>query len=97
MAADRVDEALKENDGVVVDDPEKHRFELTVGGQTAFLVYERRADRFTIIHTDVPVAFRGRNFGGRLVEAAVASAHTAGLPLVVVCPFARAYLSRHPR
>ena len=97
MAADNVGDALKENDGAVVDNVEKHRFELTVGGQTAFLVYERRADRFTIVHTEVPAAFRGRNFGGRLVEAAVASAHAAGLPLVVVCPFARAYLSKHPR
>jgi predicted GNAT family acetyltransferase len=49
------------------------------------------------MHTEVPVAFRGRNFGGRLVEAAVAFAKAAGRRLVVFCPFARAYLREHQR
>jgi len=87
--------ASSAGDGAVIDNPAKQRFELTVGGQTAFLEYQRTADSFTILHTEVPEAFRGRNLGGRLVEAAVSSAHAAGLRLVVVCPFARAYLRKH--
>jgi len=78
----------------IVDNPGKHRFELTVDGETAFMEYERTADRFTILHTEAPKALRGKNVGGRLVDAAVASAHDAGLRLVVVCPFARKYLSK---
>jgi len=35
----------------VVDNPGKQRLELTVGDQTAFLVYERTSDRFTVMHT----------------------------------------------
>ena len=81
----------------VIDNPGKQRLELTVGDQTAFLVYERTSDRFTIMHTEVPVPLRGRRFGERLVEAAVALASAQGLRLVVVCPFARAYLRKHPR
>ncbi|HYM25126.1 MAG TPA: GNAT family N-acetyltransferase [Vicinamibacterales bacterium] len=82
-------------EGAVVDNPAMHRFVLNVDGRTAFLEYQRTSDTFTILHTEVPEAFRGHNFGGRLVEAAVASAHAAGLRLVVVCPFARAYLRKH--
>lgn len=78
----------------IVDNAAQHRFELTVDGETAFLDYERTADRFTILHTEAPKALRGKNVGGRLVDAAVASAHAAGLRLVVVCPFARAYLRK---
>jgi uncharacterized protein len=81
----------------IVDNQAKQRLELAVGGQTAFLEYERTSDRFSIVHTEVPIAFRGRHFGGRLVDAAVAFAHGAGLHLVVVCPFAHAYLRKHQR
>src|SRR5262245_25730924 len=80
----------------IVDNAGAHRFELTVDGLTAFLDYERTGDRLTILHTEVPEKLRGHHYGERLVDAAVASAHAAGLRLVVVCPFARAYLRRHP-
>jgi predicted GNAT family acetyltransferase len=83
-----------EGEPAIVDNAAKHRFEIGVDGQTAFLEYERTNDRFTIVHTEAPAALRGRNLGGRLVDAAVASAHAAGLRLVVVCPFARAYLRK---
>src|ERR1051325_5221774 len=52
----------------IVDNAAKHRFEIGVDGQTAFLEYERTDDRFTIVHTEAPAALRGRNLGGRLVE-----------------------------
>jgi uncharacterized protein len=81
----------------ITDNVAERRLELTTRGSTAFLAYERTPASFTILHTEVPREFRGGGVGGRLVEAAVASAHAAGLRLVVVCPFARAYLHRHPR
>ena len=83
--------------GEITDNVADHRLELTRGASRAFLVYERTPASFTILHTEVPHEFRGGGIGGRLVDAAVASAHAAGLRLVVVCPFARAYLHRHPK
>jgi hypothetical protein len=83
--------------GEITDNVADHRLELTMGSSRAFLVYERTPTSFTILHTEVPREFRGGGAGGRLVDAAVASAHAAGLRLVVVCPFARAYLHRHPK
>ena len=50
----------------------------------------------TLIHTEVPKALRGRGLGARLVESAVKAGRAEGLLLVVVCPFARAYLRAHP-
>jgi predicted GNAT family acetyltransferase len=79
----------------VTDDPAHSRFELTVDGHTGYLAYERTADQLTILHTEVPVEIRGRHLGDRLVEAAVSAARSDGLRLVIVCPFARAYLRRH--
>ena len=43
----------------IVDNMAAHRFELTVDGRTAFLDYERTADRFTILHTEVPESLCG--------------------------------------
>jgi len=80
----------------VADNVAASRLELTIDDQTAFLAYERTPRSFVIVHTEVPPALRGRHLGDVLVKAALARAHAEGLPVVAVCPFARAYLRRHP-
>jgi len=78
----------------VSDNRALSRFERTVDGQTAFLVYERTPSALTLIHTEVPEALRGRHLGDALVEAALAAGHSAGLRIVAVCPFVQAYLRK---
>ena len=80
----------------VVDNHEASRYELTVDGHTAVLEYERRPDSITLVHTEVPPALRGRYIGDALAKAALQGARTAGVRLVVVCPFVRAYMKKHP-
>lgn len=82
--------------GSVTDNRAKNRFELTVNGETAVLVYERSDDALTLVHTEVPAALRGRHLGDALVEAALQSARSEGLRIVPVCPFVKAYLRKHP-
>jgi len=83
--------------GSIVDNRAQNQFELTVDGQTAFLAYERRGKTLALIHTEVPPSLRGRHLGEALVDAALEAAHTDGLRVVAVCPFARAYLRRRGR
>jgi len=80
----------------VADNRGLHRFELTVNGQTAFLKYERTPEKIVLIHTEVPTGLRGHHIGERLVEAALHAGRAAGLQIVAVCPFVRAYLRKHP-
>jgi predicted GNAT family acetyltransferase len=80
----------------VSDNADQHRLELVVDGHTAFLVYERRPNSFVLAHTEVPEALRGRRLGERLVQAALDTARAEGRRIIVLCPFARAYLRRHP-
>ncbi len=80
----------------VSDNHADQRFELTVDGRTAFLAYEQTGQTLTLVHTEVPRELRGRHLGETLVHAALASARQRGLRPVVVCPFARRYLRRHP-
>jgi predicted GNAT family acetyltransferase len=82
-------------EGDVSDNTAQSRFELTVDGHTAYLAYQRTSDTLTLVHTEVPVEIRGRHLGERLVEAALQAGRAAGLRLVVICPFARAYMQRH--
>jgi len=81
--------------GDVSDNAAQSRFELNIDAHVAYLTYERSPNTLTLVHTEVPVEIRGRHIGDRLVEAALAIGRSEGRRLVVVCPFARAYLRRH--
>jgi predicted GNAT family acetyltransferase len=80
----------------IVDDERRSRFEATVDGHVAELVYRRRADRIVLIHTGVPEELEGRGIGSALVRTAIDDARARGLTVIVKCPFATAWLRRHP-
>jgi predicted GNAT family acetyltransferase len=80
----------------VVDNEAAGRFELTVDGHLAELIYRRVGDRLILLHTGVPDDLGGKGIGGKLVTAAVERAAREGLTVVPQCPFARAWLNRHP-
>lgn len=82
--------------GSVSDNVTDRRFELSEDGHVAYLEYERKPNTLTLVHTEVPVEIRGRHLADRLVEAALAIGRSEGRRIIVVCPFARAYMRRHP-
>lgn len=80
----------------IVDNPRADRFETTVEGHLAELVYRRVDDRLVLVHTAVPDELEGRGIGGALVRAAVNAAREQQLTVVPRCDFARGWLERHP-
>jgi predicted GNAT family acetyltransferase len=80
----------------VINNNALHRFELTRGTDTAFLVYDESPGALTFLHTEVPVSMRGHQVGETLVKAGLEHARQQHLRVVAVCPFVRAYLQRHP-
>jgi len=80
----------------VIDNQDESRFEVTLNGTLAELVYRRRADRLVVLHTGVPDELGGHGVGGLLVRAAVDRAAREGLTIVPLCPFARSWLEKHP-
>jgi uncharacterized protein len=80
----------------VSDNRAANRFELAVDGQVAFLDYERTPDSLVFVHTEVPLALRGRHLGDVLVKAGLDAARREGLRIVAECPFVRSYLKKHP-
>jgi len=81
----------------VVDNREAQQFELHIDGETAFLAYQRTDTTLALMHTEVPERLRGQHLAERLVVAALDSGRAAGLRIIPVCPFVRAYLRKHPQ
>jgi len=82
---------------VVQDVPERSRFEISVGGETAgFAAYSLRGDRVVFTHTVVEDEWEGHGLGSALARAAVSAVTEAGGTVVPRCPFIAAWLRKHP-
>ncbi|HET9715132.1 MAG TPA: GNAT family N-acetyltransferase [Pseudolabrys sp.] len=80
----------------VYDNTTRHRFELNADGGTAFSEYRRADGVLTILHTEVPKALEGRGIGSALIRGVLDKAGEEGLKVRPVCPFAKAFMDRHP-
>jgi predicted GNAT family acetyltransferase len=81
---------------VVVDAPERKRFEASVDGELAgFLIYRLRPGLLALIHTEVEDRFEGRGLGGRLARYALDQARAEGLAVLPFCPFVNEWMKRH--
>jgi predicted GNAT family acetyltransferase len=80
----------------VVRNDETGQFELRVDGHLARLVFRLVGRRLVLVHTEVPDEIGGRGLGGVLVQAALDAAKANGYTVVPRCPFAAAWLRRHP-
>jgi uncharacterized protein len=81
----------------VVDNPNERRFEARVAGALAgVLYYAKGPGRLVLVHTEVADEFEGHGVGGRLVAGALDDIRARGLTVTVRCPFASAYVDKHP-
>jgi len=80
---------------IVTNNKAASRLEVQVAGHTAFIEYRRSAMGVTFLHTYVPPSLEGCGIGGKLARAGFEFARSAGLKVVVVCPFVKAFLCRH--
>lgn len=75
---------------------ERGRFALTVGDSEAELTYVLRDGVMVVNHTFTPPAMRGHGVASRLMRQAVAYAQEAGMTISPLCPYADAWMRRHP-
>lgn len=89
--------ATREQEFVVVDNPDASRYELTIDGVPAgFVEYRLRGDTMVLPYIEIDPAFGGRGFGGRLAQAALDDARARGLKTEPTCPFIRDWVRAHP-
>lgn len=80
----------------VVDRPEAHRYEVLAGGEVAGHVeYQLDPGTITLIHTEIDAAYEGKGLGSVLVRHVLDDARERGLAVLPLCPFVRAWISRH--
>ena len=81
---------------MVVDNAERHRFELAVPGGVAFSTYRRSPGLVTVIHTEVPEALSGHGVGSELARGVLDMIRSRGEKVVPRCPFIAAFIAKHP-
>ncbi len=79
----------------VKHDPEQHRFEVHLEGNTAYLEYELEEEEMDITHTIVPPSLEGRGIASALMKQALVYADQEHLKVIPICSFAAAYMGRH--
>ena len=84
------------SDDRVIQNEKTQRFEIENAQGVAFLTYRVLNGHITLVHTEVAPELEGKGYGGMLVRAAMNYARANGLRVITVCPFARAFLARHP-
>lgn len=80
----------------VVNNEARSRFEIKLGGETAFADYRLTRAGLVLPHVEVPPALEDRGVGGRLAEAAMRYAREHGLKVMPTCPFMADYVRRRP-
>ena len=80
----------------ILDDPDRHRFEIRVDGERAgFVEYSRKGDRLIFTHTEIDDAYEGKGLGSQLAQGALDAARAGAHPVVPLCPFIESYIERH--
>ncbi len=80
----------------VIDNTERRRFELEEQGALAYADYRLQDQRLIVPHVEAAHELRGTGAAGRLMEGLVDAARRKGLKIVPLCPYADAWMRRHP-
>jgi hypothetical protein len=84
-------------DPTVTDVPERSRFEMRDGDDlVGWLDYRPAGKSVILAHTEVVDPHERKGLGGTLVREAMQQLGAAGRTSIPTCPFAAAYIRRHP-
>ena len=82
---------------MIVDAEGANRYEARVDGNLAgFLDYVMKRGRIALVHTEVLPDREGQGVAAALVRFALDDARRRELLVIASCPYARAYVERHP-
>ena len=74
-----------------------HHFEAELDGKVVgFVRYRTRPGQVVLIHTETLPEYEGRGIGGALARGALDDIRARGEKAVVLCPFIKSYVAKHP-
>ena len=77
------------------DNAAQHRFELDLGGHTAFATYRQDDAVISILHTEVPRELNGKGHGSALVRGTLDLIRERGKKVRPLCGFVRFFIHEH--
>ena len=80
---------------VIHNEPEG-RFEIWIDDSLSKLDYHRDGHTMIMVHVGVPFELRHQGIAARLTQAALDYADRNALRVIPMCPYAAAYVRRHP-
>jgi hypothetical protein len=81
----------------LIDAPDLSRFELRDGDELlGWLDYRPAGASVILAHTEVAEGHEGEGLGGSIVRGSLEELDARGKTAIPTCPFAAAYLHRHP-
>jgi predicted GNAT family acetyltransferase len=81
----------------VTDDPDRHRYVVTVDGQEAGVAYYAIRDGVVVFtHTVVDDRWEGQGVGSALARGALDDVVGSGRTFAAHCPFIAAWVGKHP-
>jgi len=80
----------------LINNEAEHRFEMNIGGQIAFVDYNKIGDTYLLIHTEVPESLRGQGAAAALIEKVFAYLEENHFKMRPFCAYIQAYLKTHP-
>jgi uncharacterized protein len=79
----------------IVNNRERHRYELAVDGHIAATYYAIADGIITFIHTEVPPELGGKGIASKLIRGALDQVRAEGLKVIAQCPFVKAFIDKH--
>ena len=84
-----------ENTPLIKNDTQS-RFQITVDGYTAFILFKEIDKDISLIHTESPEEIGGRGVATALIEKTLIYLEQHNYILAPLCPLVYAYIKRHP-
>lgn len=80
----------------IKNNKERSRFEWQLpDGEFAYIDYCWSGEKMAIMHTFVPPAYEGKGIAAQLASFALEQVMADKIPVLIYCPYVRAYLQRH--
>ena len=79
----------------IVNNRERHRYELAVDGHIAATYYAIADGVITFIHTEVPPELGGKGIASKLIRGALDQVRAEDLKVIAQCPFVKAFIDKH--
>jgi predicted GNAT family acetyltransferase len=80
----------------VINNMEKHRYEIEVDGQVAAAYYRFLDGVIVFTHTQVPPELASKGIGSELVKGALDQVRADRFRADAQCPFVKSWIDEHP-